>query len=948
MANTLLITKETGNYFSFVLNGNTANKVTSIKNDLLAVGEQLHFKTANGANIIKEQFIYPANLTVVSGGTFTFTTVAEVWTKLIEIGFFDWISAGGGSGASRFDDLLDTFKYTGKDGKAIIVNESQQKLEAVTIYNYKKFTELQDTPTTLVPNKMVVVNAAGTALELKDQPVTPPQYLNSVGYFDYNDAVTQTTPLTLVSNTAKKITNDTLGLFTNVDQPPYGVSSLWDSTTNQFNFSQLSIGDTIDVRIHLVVTTTTSNQKFHISAKFGVGSTSVFENIIYDTQIKTAGAHEVSFVAPFYIGSNDIKNNPAELYITTDASGSLKVNGFYIRVLRKNINIVSVETGVDDASASVKGILRLAGDLSGTATNPTVPGLANKVPTTRTITINGTALDLSADRSWNISATANWGGIGGTLSNQTDLQAALNAKQANLSGTGFVKSTAGTITYDTNTYATTTNLNDGLDTKENIIGAGTTAQYWRGDKTFQDLNKAAVGLGNVDNTTDAGKPISTATQTALDLKANDNAVVKLTGNQSISGSKIFNDNTIFEQDILIKQNDPIISMTGYTTIAAITNGLKIHDGGVRNASVILANTSSLRQYEFPDADGVFALTSNLSSYLPLTGGTLASSGSSNTLNINHSSGSGIALNISKNGNGEGLSIVKGSGSGNAASITGGITLLSELNLTTKLADAHINSAATWNAKQNALNGTGFVKASGTTISYDNTSYQPLLTNPTTGTGNTNYVTKWTGASTLGNSTIFDNGTNVGIGTASPLNKLHINDNSGIRISSPTNSNFRGIVFGANATDLTEYAFIKYIPSTGEMRYWANPSGFGGFTSFYSNAIESMRITSTGNVGIGTTSPSEKLEVNGNAKATSFIKSGGTSSQFLKADGSVDSNAYITGLSWDNLTGKPTTVAGFGIVNAVSNVSGVTGAWTGTQAAYDAITTKSNTTIYFIQ
>jgi len=98
MANTLLITKETGNYFSFVLNGNTANKVTSIKNDLLAVGEQLHFKTANGANIIKEQFIYPANLTVVSGGTFTFTTVAEVWTKLIEIGFFDWISAGGGSG----------------------------------------------------------------------------------------------------------------------------------------------------------------------------------------------------------------------------------------------------------------------------------------------------------------------------------------------------------------------------------------------------------------------------------------------------------------------------------------------------------------------------------------------------------------------------------------------------------------------------------------------------------------------------------------------------------------------------------------------------------------------------------------------------------------------------------------------------------------------------------
>ena len=45
-----------------------------------------------------------------------------------------------------------------------------------------------------------------------------------------------------------------------------------------------------------------------------------------------------------------------------------------------------------------------------------------------------------------------WGGITGTLSNQTDLQNALNAKQASLSGTGFVKSTAGTISYDTATY----------------------------------------------------------------------------------------------------------------------------------------------------------------------------------------------------------------------------------------------------------------------------------------------------------------------------------------------------------------------------------------------------------------------------------------------------------------------------------------------------------------
>ena len=53
-----------------------------------------------------------------------------------------------------------------------------------------------------------------------------------------------------------------------------------------------------------------------------------------------------------------------------------------------------------------------------------------------------------------------------------------------------------------------------------VIPAGTTAQYYRGDKTWQTLDKAAAELANVDNTTDALKPISAAQQTALDLKAN--------------------------------------------------------------------------------------------------------------------------------------------------------------------------------------------------------------------------------------------------------------------------------------------------------------------------------------------------------------------------------------------------------------------------------------------
>ena len=70
----------------------------------------------------------------------------------------------------------------------------------------------------------------------------------------------------------------------------------------------------------------------------------------------------------------------------------------------------------------------------------------------------------------------------------------------------------------THTIAEIDNLQNTLDGKEQKISTGTTSQYWRGDKTWQTLDKNAVGLSNVDNTSDANKPISNATQTALNNK----------------------------------------------------------------------------------------------------------------------------------------------------------------------------------------------------------------------------------------------------------------------------------------------------------------------------------------------------------------------------------------------------------------------------------------------
>jgi hypothetical protein len=128
-------------------------------------------------------------------------------------------------------------------------------------------------------------------------------------------------------------------------------------------------------------------------------------------------------------------------------------------------------------------------------------------------------------------AFVNWGAINGTLSSQTDLQTALNGKQTSLvSGTNIktINSTSllgsGDIALASSwgsisgTLSSQTDLQSALNAKEGTITAGTTSQYWRGDKSFQTLDKTSVGLGNVDNTSDASKPVSTATQTALNAK----------------------------------------------------------------------------------------------------------------------------------------------------------------------------------------------------------------------------------------------------------------------------------------------------------------------------------------------------------------------------------------------------------------------------------------------
>jgi len=222
-----------------------------------------------------------------------------------------------------------------------------------------------------------------------------------------------------------------------------------------------------------------------------------------------------------------------------------------------------------------------------------------------------------------------------------------------------------------------------------------------------------------------------------------------------------------------------------------------------------------------------------SGFVPYTGATTNVDLGTHTLSakdlvINHSSGSGVAASITKGGAGEALTVNKTSGSGNAMSVTGGVTQLSELHLTTDLADAYIASAATWNAK---VPETRTITINGTT--------QDLSANRTFTISSSNIYNadgSLTSARTLTlnsfsltiagtSSSRFHANGNVGIGTTTDAGfKLDVNGTA--RVSGLTRSNDVFVVGGAATTN------------TANTRFWSAggqaPTAVGLYRSFFAD------------------------------------------------------------------------------------------------------------------
>jgi cell division protein FtsL len=252
-----------------------------------------------------------------------------------------------------------------------------------------------------------------------------------------------------------------------------------------------------------------------------------------------------------------------------------------------------------DATSLVNGKIRLAGDLTGSAANPEIAnaaitdakvangisptkvGLGNVNNTSDLLKPISTATQVALDAKANNTAlslkapidsptfTGTISGITkamvglGNIDNTTDLLKPIsNATQSALD----LKASITAL----NLKANSTDLALKADITDLNLKAPIASPTFTG--TVEGITKAMVGLANVDNTTDLLKPISSATQTALNLK------VSLTGIETLT-NKTLTSPVLTSPSLGTPSSGVATNLTGLPLSSGVTGILPVSNGG---------------------------------------------------------------------------------------------------------------------------------------------------------------------------------------------------------------------------------------------------------------------------------------------------------------------------------------------------------------------------------
>ena len=279
---------------------------------------------------------------------------------------------------------------------------------------------------------------------------------------DYVSSLVAGTGITL-SNNSGEGSSPTIAVTTNT-YDAYGAASSAQSAAQTFATNLVAnVATAFEVAGDSGTSKTITSGSDTLSILGGVALTSVTSN----TDTITLNLDNTAVTAATYGNANTAAT------FTVDAQG---------RLTAASQNAISIlASQVSDFTANTRAQISVGGDLAYNST-------------TGVISFTNDAGDIE-------SVTAGTGLTGGGTSGAVTIDLASTAVTAGNYGSS---SSVGTFTVDA----------QGRLTAASNSSISITASQ------VTDLTKSSVGLGNVDNTSDANKPVSTATQTALDLKAN--------------------------------------------------------------------------------------------------------------------------------------------------------------------------------------------------------------------------------------------------------------------------------------------------------------------------------------------------------------------------------------------------------------------------------------------
>ncbi len=220
----------------------------------------------------------------------------------------------------------------------------------------------------------------------------------------------------------------------------------------------------------------------------------------------------------------------------------------------------------------------------------------------------------------------------------------------------------------------------------------------------------------------------------------------------------------------------------------------------------------------------------------------------------------------------------------------------------RLIISNTTGAATFSS---SVTASSLIKSGGTSTQYLMADGSvSTLTNPVTGTGTTNYLPKFTGASALGNSNLVSDASgNLGLGvtpstwTAGGQNiefgsAGNIIQGQASQIAVIQNATFNvGWKYSANG-------FASFALQTSGQHQWFNaPSGTTGNAITFTQA---MTLDASGQLGIGTTTPAVKLQVDNNSHNYFLLNSTVANFQTAISAQNTSSNKRIS-LSWEDGT-----------------------------------------------